>query len=220
MGKTTSAVAIFDLDYTLLEGDSEVLWSQFLFEKGLVGAEFMLRIEDYYRDYEKGQLNFIESEEFLLRPLTQHPIDTLVQLRDEYLERIRLIVRPTMLEEVNWHRIHGHTLLLITATNRFTAEPIAAILNFQNLICTQVKRLGDSYTNQVEGLPAFGVGKVKLLELWLANHGLTLEESWGYSDSFNDLPLLKRVEHAVAVSPDNKLRIYALKQGWRIIAGC
>ena len=108
-------------------------------------------------------------------------------------------------------------LLLITAANRFTAEPIAAILHFQNLICAQIKRLGDSYTNKVEGIPAFGAGKVQLLDQWLAGHALTLDGSWGYSDSHNDLPLLKRVANPVAVSPDDKLRIYALEHGWEII---
>ena len=212
-----STIAIFDLDYTLLSGDSEALWSQFLFEKGLVGAEFVERIQEYYRDYEGGSLDFSAYEEYLLQPLTLYSIDTLLQLRNEYLERIRLIVRPVMLERVNRHRACGHTLLLITATNRFIAEPIAAILQFQNLLCTQIKRSGDSYTNQVDGIPAFGGGKIHLLDQWLAGHALTMEGSWGYSDSHNDLHLLKRVANPVAVSPDEKLRVYALEHGWEII---
>ena len=212
-----STIAIFDLDYTLLEGDSEALWSQFLFEKGLVGEEFLQQIQDYYRDYEQGSLDFFKYEEYLLDSLTRHSMHTLIPIRDEYLERIRLILRPSMLERVQWHRSQGHTLLLVTATNRLLAEPIAAILRFQNLICTQVKRLKDSYTNKVEGIPAFGAGKVQLVDQWLAGHALTLEGSWGYSDSHNDLPLLKRVANPVAVSPDDKLRAYALEHAWEII---
>ena len=214
---TPPPVAIFDLDYTLLEGDSEVIWSQFLFEKGLAGKEWLERNQEYYRDYEDGELNFIESEEFLLQPLTRHPLETLLQFRSEFLERIRPIIRPGMLERVHWHRIQGHIVLLITATNAFISEPIAALLQFENFICTRVKRLGEAYTNQIEGIPAHGAGKVRLLEQWLSSHGLTLEGSWGYSDSHNDLPLLQRVANPVAVTPDDRLRAYALEQGWKII---
>ena len=219
MEKILSPVAIFDLDYTLLEGDSEALWSQFLLQKGLVGTEFVARIDDYYRDYEWGQLNFIKYEEFLLRPLTLHPLEMLYQLRSEYLEHIQLLIRPMMLERVDWHRAQGHTLLLKTASNSFVAEPIAASLHFQNLICTQVKRDGNSFTNQIDAIPAFREGKVQLLERWLADLSLTLEGSWGYSDSHNDLPLLNRVEHPVAVIPDYALRIFAQEHGWKIISG-
>ncbi|MGB8212130.1 MAG: HAD family hydrolase [Anaerolineales bacterium] len=217
MEKIASSVAIFDLDYTLLEGDSEALWSQFLVEKGLVGKEFLERIQDYYRDYEQGSLDFIEYEEFLLGSLTLQPMEALVRLRDEYLERVRLVIRPAIAERVQWHSTQGHTLVMVTATNRFLAEPIAAILHFQNLICTEVKHMGDSYTNKVEGIPAFGQGKVKLLDQWLAGHALTLKDSWGYSDSCNDLPLLTRVAHPVAVTPDARLRTYALEHTWKII---
>jgi HAD superfamily hydrolase (TIGR01490 family) len=122
-----------------------------------------------------------------------------------------------MLERVNWHIDQGHTLLLITASNSFLAEPIAEALHFRNLICTRVKRKMDLFTNQIEEMPAFSFGKVKLLENWLAAQELTLEASWGYSDSHNDLPLLSRVENPVAVVPDYQLHLYAQEHGWRII---
>jgi HAD superfamily hydrolase (TIGR01490 family) len=215
--KPPTPVAIFDLDYTLLEGDCEALWSQFLFEQGIVGPEFVARIHDYYCDYEKGCLNFIEYEEFLLRPLALHPLETLSRLRDDYLEHIRLLFRPSVVERVNWHRMQGHTLLLITASNSFLAEPIAEQLCFPNLICTQVKLDRDSFTNHIDNIPAFRAGKVQLLEKWLTKHALTLDGSWGYSDSHNDLPILNRVEHPIAVRPDNQLENYALEHGWKII---
>ena len=214
----SAPVAIFDLDYTLLEGDCEALWSQFLFEKRLVGADFVARIQDYYCDYENGRLNFVEYEEFLLHPLTMFPLETLFQLREEYLEQIRLLFRPSMLERVHWHRIQGHTPLLITASNSFLAEPIAEWLLFSNLICTQVSRDGETFDNHVEGVPAFGAGKVQLLEHWLAGHALSLAGSWGYSDSHNDLPLLNRVDHPIAVRPDRRLGIYAHEHGWKIVS--
>ena len=217
MNKTSSQVAIFDLDYTLLEGDSEALWSKFLLQKGLVDIEFVERINDYYHDYEWGQLNFRKYEEFLLLPLTLYPLEMLIQIRREYLEGIRMSIRPMMQELVNWHHGQGHTLLLVTATNSFIAEPIASILNFPNLICTQVKLDGNSLTNRIDAIPAYREGKVQLLEQWLADHSLTLEGSWAYSDSHNDLPLLNRVEHPVAVLPDYSLRIFAEEHGWKII---
>ena len=121
------------------------------------------------------------------------------------------------MRKVKRFRDTGFVLLLITASNSFIAEPIATTLGFQNLICTQVKRNGEDFTNQIEGVPAFREGKVQRLEQWLQEKGLSLADSWGYSDSHNDLPLLSSVEHPVAVAPDYVLREHARKQGWRII---
>lgn len=126
----------------MLEGDCESIWSQFLYEKGFVGKEFVTRIKDYYQDYEWGQLNIIEYEEFLLYPLTLLSVDILSQLRKDYLDRIRLLTRPSIMEYVDWHRDQGHTLLVITASNSFIAEPIAHLLNISHLICTLVERAG------------------------------------------------------------------------------
>ena len=217
MRKILSPVAIFDLDGTLLEGDSEALWSRFLFEQGIVEAEFVARVEEYYRDYESGKLNVIEYEEFLLRPLTLYPLEKLYQLRDQYLEHIRLIVRPSMMKLVHWHRTQGHTLLLITATNSFLAGPIADLLHFPNLICTIAERQGKQITGKVSGIPVFREGKVQALNQWLTKRGLTLEGSWGYSDSKNDLPLLELMEHPVAVSPDPGLSDQARLRGWEVM---
>ncbi len=214
---TPPPMAIYDLDFTLLEGDSEALWCQYLFNKGLVGKEFISRIEDYYHDYEQGRLNITEYEEFLLTPLTQYPVNTLDQLRSEYLEHIRILIRPAMLELVNWQRSQGYTLLLITASNSFLAEPIADLLRFPHLICTQVEQNGGRITAKLTGIPAFRAGKVQLLERWLNQHGKKLKGSYGYSDSFNDLPLLELVDHPVAVFPDPLLKAHAQKNGWKII---
>lgn len=218
MEATPPPIAIYDLDFTLLEGDSEALWSQYLFEKSLVGREFISRIEDYYRDYEQGRLDIIEYEEFLLTPLTHYPINTLIQLRNGYLDQIRMLIRPVMLELVNWQRTQGVTLMLITASNNFLAEPIAAMLKFPHLICTQVEQNGNRITGKVTGIPAFRSGKVKLLERWLFDHGQTLKGSYGYSDSYNDLPLLELVDHPIAVFPDPLLKAHAQKKGWKMIS--
>ena len=217
MVETSSPVAIFDLDYTLLEDDSEAMWGRFLFEKKVVNKDFLQRINEFYQLYEEGKLNIFEYEAFLLKPLTELPLQELFLLRKHYLPVVRKTVRKSMLRNVRRFRSLGFTLIMITAANSFIAEPIAEMLGFPNLICTQVKRDGEKFTNQIEGIPAFREGKVHLLEKWLLDHGLSFSGSWGYSDSHNDLPFLERVEHPVAVAPDLLLYDYARKFGWKII---
>ncbi|MGQ9834240.1 MAG: HAD family hydrolase [Candidatus Villigracilaceae bacterium] len=210
-------LALFDLDYTILSGDSEAMWSRFLFEKGVVDKGFLMRITDYYHAYDNGHLDIHEYQAFLLHPLTIHPLSKLHEWRLEYLQQVRQIVRPNIMRRVRRFRTLGFTLLLITASNNFIAEPIAKMLRFPHLICTRIKQVDGRFTNQLEGIPAFQEGKVWRLEQWMEGRGLTLEGSWGYSDSHNDLPLLKRVENPVAVLPDSVLRAYANQHGWKII---
>jgi HAD superfamily hydrolase (TIGR01490 family) len=212
-----SPLAIFDLDYTLLDCDSEVLWSRFLYERGVVDDEFNRRIEAFYRDYQAGQVDFSASEAMLLRPLTEHNPEMLNQLRKEYLQRIQGMIRSKMVRQVKKFRTLGYTLLLVTATNNFLAEPIADMLAFPNLICTQIKMNGKAFTTELVGIPAFREGKVKRLNQWLEETGMTLEGSWAFSDSHNDLPILNRVDNPVAVSPDPDLRLYATSHGWEIM---
>lgn len=212
-----SPLALFDLDYTLLSGDSEAMWSRFLFEKGVVDKGFLMRITDYYHAYENGHLDIHEYEAFLLQPLTVHPLSKLHEWRMEYLQNIKQAVRPNLMRRVKRFRALGFTLMLITASNSFIAEPIAKMLRFPHLICTQIKQVNGHFTTQLEGIPAFQEGKVRRLEQWLAGRCQTLDGSWGYSDSHNDLPLLTRVENPVAVLPDPILRAYANEHGWKII---
>jgi HAD superfamily hydrolase (TIGR01490 family) len=194
-----------------------MMWSRFLFEKGLVDKSFLMRITDYYHAYDNGSLDIHEYEAFLLHPLTTHPLPQLLECRSKYLQQVQQAVRPALLRRVKRFRDLGFTLLLITASNSFIAEPIAKLLRFPNLICTQIQQDNGQYTTQIEGIPALREGKVQRLELWLAEHGMTLDGSWGYSDSHNDLPLLLRVEHPVAVFPDPVLRAHANQHGWKII---
>jgi HAD superfamily hydrolase (TIGR01490 family) len=217
MQKSSACVAIFDLDYTLLDGDSEAMWSRFLFDQGVVDKGFLMRITDYYHAYDEGYLDIHEYEAFLLRPLTEHPLVRLLELRKAYLQIIRQAVRTSMMRRVRRFHTLGFKLLLITASNSFIAEPIAELLHFPHLICTQIKQEAGRYTTQLEGIPAFRDGKVQRLEQWLGENSLSLQNSWGYSDSHNDLPLLNRVEHPVAVKPDPILREYARQHGWKIL---
>jgi HAD superfamily hydrolase (TIGR01490 family) len=218
MQKSSDCLAIFDLDYTLIEGDSEAMWSRFLFEKNIVDKGFLMRITDYYHAYDDGLLDINEYEAFLLTPLVKYPAK-LMELRKEYLQQVRQATRKNMMRRVRRFRTLGFTLLLITATNSFIAKPIAEMLNFNHLVCTQIKIDNGQFTTEISGTPAFREGKVTLLDQWLAEHHLSLTGSWGYSDSHNDLPLLNRVDHPIAVFPDPLLRAHARQNGWKIIEG-
>ncbi|MGD0707198.1 MAG: HAD family hydrolase [Anaerolineaceae bacterium] len=210
-------VAIFDLDYTLLEGDSERSWNDFLYQQKLVDFLFRERMLAFYAQYEAGVLDLRRYEEFLLRPLTRHPVDEMNRMRDVYLEKVRSMVRPKITERVGWHRAQGHELLLMTASNNFIAEPIARMLDFRNLICTQAEVKNGSFTGKVSGDPPFREGKVRQLKLWLEQNALTLDGSWCYSDSHNDLELLSLASHPVAVTPDARLRRHARQHAWEIL---
>jgi HAD superfamily hydrolase (TIGR01490 family) len=210
-------LALFDLDYTLLEGDSEFMWSRFMSDQKLVGPDFMKRISAYYQDYDEGRLDIHEYQAFLLRPLTLFSPADRVRLRSEYLETVRAVIRPGMMREVQRHRDEGYVTLLISASNSFVVEPIAGMLGFTDLICTKIKRDGENYTTELDGVPAFREGKVRRLQDWLAGKMMTLSESWGYSDSFNDLPLLEMVANPVAVTPDPRLDQHARQEGWKIL---
>jgi len=138
---TLTRLALFDLDYTILDGDSEAMWCRFLFEKNVVDKNFLMRITDYYHAYDQGWLDIHEYQAFLLKPMTQLPLARLYTLRKEYLRQVRSTVRVKMMRRVNRFRSQGFILLLITASNSFIAEPIAEYLGFPYLICTQIKKV-------------------------------------------------------------------------------
>ena len=214
------ALAIFDLDNTLLAGDSDYLWGQFLVARGLVdGALYARENERFYRDYREGTLDIHAFLRFALRPLKEHPRALMEALREEFLRAcIAPIMLPAARALIESHRAAGDTLLIITATNAFVTAPIAAAFGVPNLIATEPERRGAHYTGEVAGIPAFREGKVRRLEDWLAARGAGLAGSRFYSDSHNDLPLLLRVEGPVAVDPDPRLRAEAESRGWPVIS--
>jgi phosphoserine phosphatase len=142
-------LALFDLDYTLLDGDSEAMWSRFLFEKKVVDKGFLMRLTDYYHAYEHGLLDIHEYQAFLLRPLVENPSAQILELRSQYLKQVRQSIRANMMRRVKRFRALGFTLLLITASNSFVAEPIAKLLRFPHLICTQVKQEAGKFTTEL-----------------------------------------------------------------------
>jgi len=214
------ALALFDLDNTLLGGDSDYLWGRFLVEQGLVdGERYERENARYYAQYRAGTLDIREFLRFALQPLASHDLATLHAWRAQYLkDKIAPILLPAAQDLVEKHRAQGDTLLIITATNRFVTEPIAAMYGIEHLLATDPEMVAGRYTGEISGVPCYREGKVQRLEMWLADQGMEMGESWFYSDSHNDLPLLECVTHPVAVDPDETLRQEAESKGWPVIS--
>ncbi|MGB0712017.1 MAG: HAD family hydrolase [Gammaproteobacteria bacterium] len=214
------AVAAFDLDNTLLAGDSDYLWGRFLVEEGLVdGAKYEAANQRFYDDYVAGRLDIHEFLRFSLAPLTQHDGERLATLHADFMERfIEPIITKPGLEALARHRAAGDTIIIITATNSFVTTPISRRLGVEHLIATQAQQIDGRYTGEVEGIPSFQEGKVERLREWLNARDMTLEGSWFYSDSRNDLPLLELVDNPVAVDPDPALESTARARGWPIVS--
>ena len=214
------SLAIFDLDNTLLAGDSDYLWGEFLVEKGIVdGAAYRLANEHFYAQYRAGCLDIAEFLRFALKPLADHPPGQLYRWRGQFIEEsIKPILLPAAFAAVDKHRQAGDLLLVITATNRFITEPIVKLYGIEHLIATSPEFRDGRYTGDFEGVPCFQEGKVKRLDEWLENSGHDLHGSWFYSDSHNDLPLLKKVSNPVAVDPDETLGRFAEEKGWTVVS--
>ena len=213
-------LAIFDLDNTLLAGDSDYLWGKYLAGRGVVDADFYEQENQrFYEEYKAGDLDIYEFLEFSLKPLSEHSPASLASLHHDYMnECIRPIITPASRELLAKHRANDDVLLIITATNRFITAPIAEELGVPHLLATDPEMINGRYTGRVEGVPCFREGKVKRLQMWLKQTGYNLAESWFYSDSHNDLPLLDMVTHPVAVDPDETLADHATARGWPIIS--
>ena len=213
-------IAIFDLDNTLLAGDSDYLWGEFLVEHGLVDGELYRRENDrFYAEYKAGTLDIYEFLAFSLKPLSEHDVDYLGRLHRQFMEqKIKPIMLPAAFSLIAKHRDADTTPIIITATNRFVTEPIARAFGVDTIIATEPEFRNQRYTGKVAGIPCFQHGKVERLNQWLQQTGLSLKESWFYSDSHNDIPLLSLVSHPIAVDPDPALQQHAQQQGWEIIS--
>jgi len=214
------ALAIFDLDNTLLNGDSDYLWAEFLVENKIVdGENYQQTNQAFYDQYLAGTMDIFEFLAFQLKPLADNSLADLNHWRNNYLvEKIEPIILPTARALITKHQRQGDTLLIITATNSFITTPIAEKLGIPNLIATEPEMINGVYTGNVAGTPSYQKGKVKRLQEWLDTQDLTLEGSYFYSDSHNDLPLLELVEHPIAVDPDPKLQTVAQQRGWKILS--
>ncbi|MGV6816262.1 MAG: histidinol-phosphatase [Thiotrichales bacterium] len=213
-------LALFDLDNTLLAGDSDYAWGQFLVEKGVVdAATYEAANQRFYEDYKRGVLDIHEFAAFAFHPLTEHPIEQLVAWRQQFLEeKIRPIMLSKGIETIEQHRRRGDVILIITATNSFVTQPIAEAFGVSELIATEPERIDGAYTGKILGTPCFQEGKVIRLRQWLDQHTLSLDGSTFYSDSHNDIPLLESVERPVAVDPDKKLLEHAQNRQWKVLS--
>ncbi len=214
------ALAIFDLDNTLLDGDSDYLWGRFLSDKGLVDKNsYEIENKRFYEEYKIGTLDIFEFLAFSLQPLSKHSMEELAILHETFMDSIiRPRIPPAARQLLEKHRNDDDFLLIITATNLFITAPIAHELDVDDIIATNAEIRDKRYTGKIEGVPCFREGKVTRLEHWLKQHGQNLAESWFYSDSHNDLPLLERVSHPVAVDPDKTLADHAIARGWPILS--
>jgi HAD superfamily hydrolase (TIGR01490 family) len=212
-------LALFDLDNTLLRGDSDHAWGQFLVDKEVVDGDLYQREnERYYAQYRAGTLDIREFLAFALKPLSHHDRTTLDHWHREFMElRVLPMITPAARALVEKHRTQGHTPVIITATNRFVTAPIAREFGVEHLIATEPEEHHGRFTGRVAGMPCFREGKIARLEQWMRSRGETLNGSWFYSDSHNDLPLLRLVTHPVAVNPDPQLEREAQWRGWPVL---
>jgi len=216
-------LALFDLDNTLLNGDSDFEWSQFLISIGVLDRElFEAKNLEFYEQYKAGTLDIHAFLDFQLKPLSRHARKTLDEWHQQFMrDKVLPMVTQPSRELVDKHLAAGDVCIIITATNSFVTAPIAREFGIEHLIATEPEHRDGEFTGNVAGVPSFREGKITRLDSWLAERGWTLDSFEGttfYSDSLNDLPLLKLVKNPVAVNPDETLRAHAEKSGWPVIS--
>jgi len=216
-------LVLFDLDNTLLSGDSDFEWAQFLIERGVLDREvYEARNQAFYDQYKAGTLDIHEFLDFQLKPLSRHPRPQLDAWHAQFMqEKILPLINRKARELVDRQLREADLLAIITATNSFVTTPIAREFRVEHLIATEPEQNGGEFNGKVAGVPCFREGKITRLDAWLKQRGASWEgvkESWFYSDSLNDLPLLERVSNPVAVDPDPTLQAHAEKRGWPVIS--
>lgn len=216
-------LALFDLDNTLLAGDSDFEWAQYLISRGVLDKEvYEARNQQFFDQYKAGTLDIFEFLDFQLKPLARHSREQLDAWHREFMDtRIQPMMTEAARALVNQHLAAGSVVAIVTATNSFVTGPIARAFGIPHLIATIPAQENGAFTGQPRGTPAFKTGKIERVEGWLESLGLcwgSFARSWFYSDSHNDLPLLGKVSNPVAVDPDDTLRAHAERQGWPVIS--
>jgi len=216
-------LCLFDLDHTLLAGDSDYEWGQFLVDRGVLAREeYEAQNAAFFEQYQDGTLDIHEYLGFALRPLAEHAAADLARWHAEFMRaRILPMITPRARALVRGHLDADELCAVVTATNSFITAPIAAEFGIRHLIATEPESVGGRFTGRVAGTPCFREGKIRRVEQWLAGLGRRLEDyaaSSFYSDSHNDLPLLERVRRPVAVDPDEQLAAVAARRGWPVIS--
>jgi len=216
-------LVLFDLDNTLLAGDSDFAWAQFLIGKGVLDREVQeAKNIEFYEQYKAGTLDIFEFLDFQLAPLARHAREQLDAWHIEFMEKsVRPMMMPKARKLVREHLDDGAIVAVVTATNAFVTGPIVREFGIPHLIATVPAQEGGAFTGKPRGMPAFKAGKIERVESWLESLGLHLgsfSRSWFYSDSHNDLPLMGRVTNPVAVDPDDTLHAHATRAGWPVIS--
>ena len=214
------SLAIFDLDNTLIGGDSDHLWGEFLCDEGIIvdRQAFEKKNDYFYRQYELGSLDIYAWAEFSFEILAKYSIKELEHLHHKFMQ---LKIEPIILDKaqncINNHKANGDTVLVITASNTFVTEPIVKRYGIDHLLATQPEMISGRYSGKILGIPCFQSGKIENLMPWMRQNDETLEGSFFYSDSHNDIPLLELVDNAVAVNADEILTSKAKKYGWKLV---
>lgn len=216
-------LVLFDLDNTLLAGDSDFEWAQYLISRGVLDKEvYEARNQTFFDQYKAGTLNIFEFLDFQLKPLARHSRQQLDTWHREFMDsRVLPMITTAARSLVNRHIEAGAVVAIVTATNSFVTYPIARAFGIPHLIATVPAQEDGAFTGKPRGTPAFKEGKIERVEAWLESLGLcwaSFERSWFYSDSHNDLPLLNKVSDPVAVDPDDTLHSHAAAQGWPVIS--
>jgi HAD superfamily hydrolase (TIGR01490 family) len=213
------SLAIFDLDNTLIGGDSDYLWGEFLCDEGIISdrQSFEKKNDYFYQQYELGLLDIYDWAEFSFEILTHYSIN---ELEAFHLKFMAQKIEPIFLEKaqdcINSHKKNGDTVLVITASNTFVTAPIVKRYGINHLIATEPEIVSGRYTGKVSGIPCFKSGKIENLMPWLERNSESLKDSTFYSDSHNDLPLLELVDNPVAINADKILTKIAEKKGWKV----
>ena len=211
-------LTIFDLDNTLLSGDSDRAWGQYIVEKQIVSDKFLLESENFYNSYYDGNLDIHSFLDFCLKPLMENEWSDLIELRKGFIEnKIKPMILNKAVEAVELSKSKG-PVVIATATNSFVTRPIADLFGIKNLIATEFIVKDNKFTGEVDGVPCFREGKVQKVEKWVKENGYNLLDATFYSDSFNDLPLLQKVKTAIVVDGDDELIKKAKHNEWQCIS--
>ncbi len=210
------ALALFDLDKTLLGGDSDFLWGEFLSEIGAVDVDnYQRQNQKFFDDYAQGKLDINKYLEFCLTPLANNSVRQLKIWHQQFMsEKIQPILLEKAQKVVDLHKKNGDKVIVITATNSFVTRPIAQAYGIEELLATEPEMIDGKFTGRVSGEPCFQIGKVHKLQQWCKTNNEALEGSYFYSDSHNDLPLLELVDNPIVVHADDKLKKVAAERGW------
>ena len=211
-------LTIFDLDNTLLAGDSDRAWGQYIVDKKVVSEDFLSESERFYNNYYDGDLDIHRFLDFCLQPLMQNNWNDLIELRKGFIkDKIKPMMLDKAIEKVALCKSKG-PVIIATATNSFVTRPIADLFGIDNLIATEFVIKDNKFTGEVDGVPCFREGKVQKVESWINKNNYSFTDATFYSDSFNDLPLLEKVKTAIVVDGDDKLIEMAKHNEWQCIS--